>query len=1115
MWGYEKHDLNRLIPESHSFTKAIDDDWEDINHSRRAGGYGGIAVIWKDSMDHLMRPAEKEGNARIQVVTCNLTTPVCLINCYLPSGNSKTAIEIMREDIDALYEITEKYSPTHEIVLIGDLNVDHHNRKNKKEEILLKFIADTDLTDFGTNREMGFSYINPFLNHKSRIDHILGKCQHSSMEVTEVQLLQDDEGVNTSYHRPLSAKLTLKKTEATPALKGPVRMRKYDRQEMDKTLFRETLEHLLANISVDLLPTEVTMVLFQQAIDQAFKCATPYKTITIGGKKKKGWTPDLAEAVKNSKEANWRWKTAGKLKGDNKWWAEKKNAKKRVRSVQRKQRAEERKALLQEISEAYEGNQALAHKLIRKQRADIIKSEAIWIGESLVTEEVTIRNAWANYCEDLSFTDPNNENEKLLQYRRMLVGMENEKVQLSEAEVTEAIGELKMKKAMDPGGLCAEQLRNLPNKGIQLLTATLRRTLEERIVPSQIKEAYKIMIPKPGKDSRVMDNWRGITITTIILKILEIICRKKSLEEAIDSELADLQMGFTYGRSPAMASLMITEAAAEAKLAKTPLIATSLDAKKAFDVVNHSKLKAKLYSTTISPTWWAIIDNLYMDSSECIRWKGIDSRKYQVFQGVKQGSVISPYLYKLYINNLLKNLAGNNLGMSIGSQYVGSPACADDVILLTQDLNQVQPLLTSASEYAALHDYELHPKKTVITSILKPKTSIKIPEENEWYLNGAKVTQEDSFTHLGLTWKSNSLTPDVDANIQKARRACYSLLKIGLHGTNGIDPPAALKIIQTYVIPRLLQGLEATVLNREDLQKLDKFHKKMLRQIQSLPDSTATEAIYILAGTIPIEAQLHIRALGLFGGICRLEGSHTLKNLALRQLALRIDYKHSWFSYIYKLGCTYNINIVKNLLLPKTKREWKLEVKMAVRRYWIGKLNCDTSTKSSLSWLITRNPVNWKAHPVWSPCEGNTRMIEAAGCRARLLAGRFKTQELLAKFNSGTSSVCQLCKKDPEDVLHMIVLCPNLEIARKEGIERIQVTYKEEGLTEPTTIGEICSAVLNGDCYISSIPRETGVISLKEASNIKKINGICNILCKRLAKERDWMLNNILIDSSL
>ena len=51
----------------------------------------------------------------------------------------------------------------------------------------------------------------------------------------------------------------------------------------------------------------------------------------------------------------------------------------------------------------------------------------------------------------------------------------------------------------------------------------------------------------------------------------------------------------------------------------------------------------------------------------------------------------------------------------------------------------------------------------------------------------------------------------------------------------------------------------------------------MLRQIQSLPDSSATEAIFSLSGYIPIEAQLHIRALGLFCSIFRLEGSHTLE----------------------------------------------------------------------------------------------------------------------------------------------------------------------------------------------------------------------------------------------
>jgi hypothetical protein len=207
-----------------------------------------------------------------------------------------------------------------------------------------------------------------------------------------------------------------------------------------------------------------------------------------------------------------------------------------------------------------------------------------------------------------------------------------------------------------------------------------------------------------------------------------------------------------------------------------------------------------------------------------VRWNGQDSREYIVGQGVKQGSLISPHLYKLYINDL-KDLETSGLGLHIGSIYVGSPTCADDVTLITDETIQVQPLLDTAQEYADRHGYQLHPSKSTVTELVRRKkdTSADATEGPEWMLKGKTVTVTDNFTHLGMNWASSKARPDVEMNIKRARRAAYALLKVGLYGGNGLDPPAAIKILHTYVIPVLLHGLEATVLNRNDVATIDNF----------------------------------------------------------------------------------------------------------------------------------------------------------------------------------------------------------------------------------------------------------------------------------------------------
>lgn len=1114
LWSYEKPDANKMFPAAGIYIKSVDEGLEMVEHSHRACGQGGVVTIWKDKLAHLMRPIEEEGNNRIQISECNLPDPLCIVNCYLSSGNSKAAVCTFSEDLDVIYEIIQKYKNTHQIIITGDFNADHYHRGGSKEKLLLELIKENNLRDLGKDSADQYTYVNPHLGHQSRIDHFFttGAIQCVDQAVTRV--INDGDGLNSSYHLPLTSTLYLKATIDICQQKRVSKVKIYKHKEMDVGTYRETLEDLLETINPDILSTADTINALQSAMIGATKASTPYKIVRPGGNKKRIWNEELKNAVQHSKIQHFNWKAAGKPTGKNPILEAKRRATKNVRSILRRQNAEERRKLIKEVSEATERDQGLANKLIRKQRGQGLKAPALWVKGVLTTDEDRLGEAWADYCEELANTKTDPTQELLLEYMRKLCLQSKDHVMVSKQQVTRAITQLKNGKARDSSNLSAEHLKLLPDKAIDILVNVFQNIVRERNIPISLKSAYKLMIPKPGKDSRIMDNYRGITIASILLKVLEHICMESELKDAIDLQQSDMQVGFTNSRSPSLASLLITEAAAEAKHQKRPLFVTSLDAKKAFDVVKHHKLKGKLYNLGINPTWWNIIDDLYTDSKEHIRWNGQDSRSYSITQGVKQGSLISPHLYKLYINDLLISAKHSGLGVEIGSIYIGCPSCADDVTLLSNNANQVQPLLDLAKQYADLHGYQLHPTKSTITELIRAGKQTTPMEEFQWKMGTDAVTKADTFTHLGLTWMANRQKPDVNENIKKARRAAYALLKVGLHGNNGIDPPAAVKIVATYVAPTLLHGMEAAVLLKEDQSKLDIFYKKMLRQILSLPDNTASEAIFILAGTIPLEGQIHQKALGMFGSICRLPANHSIKQLACRQLAMNNN-KFSWFKMIANLGSQYNLDIHANLQYPSLKQRWKKEVRHAIRSYWSRKINKDATQKTSLKWLIPR-PSLAPPHPIWSPCIGDPRRVEAAGTRARMLTGRFRTQDLEAKFRREEDKMCKLCRREEEDILHMLVRCPVLHKHRQLKMKTLSDLYQEAGISPPTTDMEICSAVLNGDCYIGSDTGDSCIGS--HAARVKTIqcpklitraNLICNLLCKKLARERDLYFNTL------
>ena len=109
----------------------------------------------------------------------------------------------------------------------------------------------------------------------------------------------------------------------------------------------------------------------------------------------------------------------------------------------------------------------------------------------------------------------------------------------------------------------------------------------------------------------------------------------------------------------------------------------------------------------------------------------------------------------------------------------------------------------------------------------------------------------------------------VEDRIKSARGYAYSLMGAGLHGENGGNPRVSLSLWNTYVLPRLTYGLDVLTLSNSEIQKLNQFHKKFLKQVMHLHERPADAAVYILSGQLPLVTDLHKRVLGTLGSVLR------------------------------------------------------------------------------------------------------------------------------------------------------------------------------------------------------------------------------------------------------
>jgi len=99
-----------------------------------------------------------------------------------------------------------------------------------------------------------------------------------------------------------------------------------------------------------------------------------------------------------------------------------------------------------------------------------------------------------------------------------------------------------------------------------------------------------------------------------------------------------------------------------------------------FDRVNHFTLFSKLIECNVPPCFINVIIDWYCKLESVVKWNSVFSKPYNVSCGVRQGGVLSPFLFNLYINDLLKDLLAKDYGCHVGSVFFGCFIYADDII---------------------------------------------------------------------------------------------------------------------------------------------------------------------------------------------------------------------------------------------------------------------------------------------------------------------------------------------------------------------------------------------------------------------------------------------------
>ena len=191
-----------------------------------------------------------------------------------------------------------------------------------------------------------------------------------------------------------------------------------------------------------------------------------------------------------------------------------------------------------------------------------------------------------------------------------------------------------------------------------LFLCYLRPSLDMVTCLNNWEIAFLFLSPRPIKILQIL-SYRPISLASALSKALEW-CILLQYPEYFTT--SGLQFGFKERMSTTLCTGTVKNVISRYMHEGSSVFACFLDASKAFDLVNHEILFNRLLERNFPVHLTRFFLTWYKDQRMCVRWKNAFSDSFPISNGVRQGGVLSPILFTIYIDDLLDNLRNCGVG---------------------------------------------------------------------------------------------------------------------------------------------------------------------------------------------------------------------------------------------------------------------------------------------------------------------------------------------------------------------------------------------------------------------------------------------------------------------
>ena len=422
---------------------------------------------------------------------------------------------------------------------------------------------------------------------------------------------------------------------------------------------------------------------------------------------------------------------------------------------------------------------------------------------------------------------------------------------ISIVEVNTALKSIKSNKSDGDVHFMSNHLLISSQEFLVQISLLLSSILTHGYQPHDILKGSIESIPKNVRGNLCdSSNYRGITLCNSISKIFDIVILNKYGNLLATS---DMQYAFKDKHSTVMCTLVMKEVVKYYSNHATDVFSCFVDATKAFDLVRYDKLFSLLIRREVPPIVLRALLDLYERQQLCTRWKGHVSELFSTSNGIRQGGVISPVLFCVYLDELLLRLEQKRTGCYIGKHFYGAIGYADDLTLLSPTISGLNEMLSICEDFSREYSIRFNPTKSVCMVFSKKKYDIQNIK-----LNGNVLTWVNSVKYLGNHLDCD-MSESTEIRMKKSDltyRVNHLLASIGNCSNEIVSKVFNTKCSHFY-------GAQCWNFEDKNVLYFQTMWNRCIRRLMNLPYTTHTRFLPLLNGTCSAIEQIYSRFLSL------------------------------------------------------------------------------------------------------------------------------------------------------------------------------------------------------------------------------------------------------------